>query len=182
MVDQEDYDRVAAMSWHRGSNGYARHGFTRHKKSGMVYLHRMLLGLEPGDGLTGDHINRDKLDNRRMNLRVVTRTGNTQNSVRSTGRGASRFRGVALSRHQRGWRAVVKLDGKQRTLGYFDDELHAAITVARFRAEHMPLAPPDPELEALFAATPALRDVEPVRRKWKYTPAGQGTRSSLNRS
>jgi hypothetical protein len=42
-------------------------------------LHRLILGLEPGSDLECDHINRNPWDNRRANLRKVTRKENCAN-------------------------------------------------------------------------------------------------------
>ena len=46
-----------------------------------LYLHRLIMGLTPGDGLEVDHLNGNGLDNRRENLRVVTHAQNHQNKT-----------------------------------------------------------------------------------------------------
>lgn len=75
VVDYEDALRVAVYRWHRNSNGYAARPAGQGR---IVLMHRQLLGLSPGDGVEVDHVNRDKLDNRRENLRAGTHAENAR--------------------------------------------------------------------------------------------------------
>jgi hypothetical protein len=137
MLDLEDYEWAREWTW-RLANGYAaRHGHA------VPYLHRAVLGLAPGDGLQADHINRDTLDNRRANLRVVVHRQNLQNQ-RQHG-GTSVFRGV--SRRGSRWRASAMKDGRTHHLGMYGSELEAARVAERWRRTNMPFAQPDPALE-----------------------------------
>ncbi len=95
-----------------------------------IYLHRQIAGAPRG--LDVDHINRDRLDNRRSNLRVCTRGQNLQN-VASRG-GSSLHRGVSWSKVAGKWRADVKLEGKQHYLGLFECEEDAAAAAKDARA------------------------------------------------
>lgn len=66
-----------------------------------------------------DHINRDKLDNRLINLREATRTQNNVNSkVRSDN--TSGYRGVTWHRGSQKWRVTVHLNKKQYQVGMFE--------------------------------------------------------------
>lgn len=68
-------------SWHYSGPGYPA---TRVGKK-IYYMHQILLGESP-KGMQCDHINRDKLDNRRANLRFVTPQENILNrSVKAKG-------------------------------------------------------------------------------------------------
>ena len=98
----------------------------------VVAIHRRIMGLSKGDGKFVDHINGDRFDNRRQNLRVITVAENAQNRVCSGG--SSQYRGVYRFRNV--WRA--KVNGKH--LGLFDDELEAARVAAAYRREHVPFA------------------------------------------
>jgi hypothetical protein len=109
----------------------------RDGKQVTIALHREVLGLEKGDGREGDHINLDTLDNRRQNLRVVTRDQQTQNA---TPHGRSRFRGVSYHTQSGKWQARCWIKKKCHYLGLFEDEDRAAEVAAAFRAEHMPYA------------------------------------------
>lgn len=124
---------LAEHRWCLHGQGYA------HRKSpdGYVLLHRVILGLTPGDGLEGDHKNRDRLDCRRSNLRVVTVTGNTQNRAAYEG-SRSRHRGVYWHKGRGRWRAAARLDGKEHHLGYFADEDDAGDAASVWRSAHMP--------------------------------------------
>lgn len=146
LVDDADYDELAKHRWILSGHGYAvtflpgvgRRG--RGVKGAGRYetLHRLLLELQPGDGLVIDHINGDKLDNQRANLHVGTQSENLQN--RPYGYGRSRYRGVGWDESRQKWIASAKLPGMRSSkfLGRFDDEEEAARVVAAYRAEHMP--------------------------------------------
>jgi len=79
-----------------------------------------------------DHRSGDRLDNRRQNLRVASRPQNSQNAIKPrrgsrTGKApTSTFKGV----HRRPsgqWTASIRVDGKLRILGTFQDETEAAL-------------------------------------------------------
>ena len=139
LVDDEDAGLATEFRWSLNANGYAWRsimGGTRH-----VYLHRQLLGLERGDRRQVDHVNRNKLDNRRSNLRVVTPAENRQNTPALGG--SSRHRGVRWDAARGKWAASVQLDRKHRYVGRFDTEDEAAQAAAAFRRKHMPYSAED---------------------------------------
>lgn len=84
-------------------------------------------------GYFTDHINRDKLDNRRSNLRSVTISNSNINKTNNVPK-TSRFRGVSrylCSTHGGKyqywyWRASINKDYKQTTIGVFKTEVEAA--------------------------------------------------------
>lgn len=145
-VDPSDHAVIAAHKWVLHPQGYA----SRHVGRGTVLMHRQVLGLAAGDGEV-DHINRDRLDNRRENLRVGSHADNMQNypSFGAT----SRFRGVCWLRGRERWQVTAKVRGRRVFLGYFTDELEAAKVAEAFRAEHLPFAQPDPNLVMALATT-----------------------------
>ena len=132
MVDDEDFGPLSKYSWNRQSCGYAR-AEVEHRK---VYMHRLILGLRPGDRKHVDHLNGDRLDNRRVNLRTVTRYQNNQNRkpFKATGSG---YRGVTWDKARRCWKAYYGLDGKMINLGRFATAKEAALVAAKARAEAM---------------------------------------------
>src|SRR4051812_35355099 len=80
VVDDVDYDEVAAHRWHLSASGYAvRNVRTAEGRFRTVAMARWLCRLDAGDGRHVDHRNRDRLDNRRCNLRVVTPAHNRAN-------------------------------------------------------------------------------------------------------
>lgn len=130
LLDAEDAERLGGRRLSIGSHGYAQMWETKK----VTLVHRWVLGLCKGDRRIGDHINGNKLDNRRSNLRIVDASGSSQNV---SGRGRSRFRGVYPSRNGR-WNAKVKFQGRYHCLGTFDTEEEAAAVADAKRRELMP--------------------------------------------
>jgi hypothetical protein len=105
-----------------------------------VRLHRALLGLAPGDRMREvDHIDRDTLNNRRSNLRVVRHGGNMQNMPAVRG-SSSRYRGVHWSTKRNAWVAQVSARNRRVYVGQFSDEAEAAEAARRARAQLLPFA------------------------------------------
>lgn len=132
LIDDEDADLVLDVRWSL-NNHYAR---GRLSDGRLEYLHRLLMGLTPGDPRQVDHVNRDKLDNRRENLRIVT-VAEQRHNQGSRPNTSSRYRGVSLYRRTGRWAAQVKLHGRRHHLGYFSTEEAAAEVAAAFRRERM---------------------------------------------
>ena len=124
MVDAADYEWLMQWKWsaHRTSDGYyARASYVRFPASlRRVYMHRLILGLQAGDRRMCDHRNRNRLDNRRINLRVATHADNQANKE---GYGASGFKGV--TRFRKRWKAEITLNKKTIFLGSFATPEHA---------------------------------------------------------
>lgn len=133
-VDDGDFVRLSQWSWCFGTKGYVIRCERTDGVNHTFRMHREVLGLSLGDGTNTDHINRNKLDNRRRNLRVLTPAQNNEN-VPSRG-GSSAFRGVSLAAGK--WRAYARKDGHLHHLGVFVHELDAARAAQAFRLTHMP--------------------------------------------
>ena len=118
---------------------YAGRRATIDGRSRYFLLHRELLGLTFGDSMEGDHIDRDKLNCRRSNLRSVTKRGNRQNVASRKG-ASSQYRGVSWDKAAGKWVAGIGIDGKRKYLGYFDDEDEAAEVARAARARFLPFA------------------------------------------
>ena len=137
-VDDEDLQRTSQHRWRLSAQGYAyRYVTVKGERSLCVLLHRWLLNAPPK--LQIDHINMNRLDNRRANLRLVTYAENKQNvlSYVKPGR-TSRFRGVSWSKQAKKWVAQTRLNNVGYYLGNYSDEAEAARVAADWRKAHMP--------------------------------------------
>lgn len=132
ILDDEDSD-LAALSWyaHRGKdkNFYAAH----REGSGArerVWAHDLVMERINGhvpleDGFLVDHINRDKLDCRRDNLRIANRSENAANKSKAkNSKATSKYKGVSKFRNK--WKASITVNRKSIYLGTFDNETDAA--------------------------------------------------------
>ena len=70
LIDARDHDTIAAHTWRLSSNRYVVRSETIAGKKRTIYLHRHIAAT-PAGTIT-DHINGDRLDNRRSNLRQAT--------------------------------------------------------------------------------------------------------------
>lgn len=140
--DAQDAD-LAQRKWRTDKDGYARttingarHASGDKRRVLVRRAHRIVLARKLGRPLTAqdvcDHANGDILDNRRDNLRLVDRAGNSQN--RRT-MGASGYRGVVWNRCAGKWQAQVGYGGRSYYVGCFDTAEAAALAAANKRAE-----------------------------------------------
>lgn len=72
IIDNKDVELIKQYKWHLHPTGYA----STHYNQKQATMHRLLFDFPNG---MIDHINRNKLNNRRMNLRMITPKGSTQN-------------------------------------------------------------------------------------------------------
>ena len=139
IVDASDYDWLSTWNWFAVSMGETWYARTNYKDGGMwhtMQMHR-LLTLCP-KGLIVDHINHNGLDNRKSNLRIVTRMGNSQNR---RNHGLSQYAGVQWHEETGKWRARIRIDGKDYSLGLHHSELEAAKAHDALSIEKGGLAP-----------------------------------------
>jgi hypothetical protein len=130
IVDPDDYERLSKYRWCalRRKNGYyaGRTASVRSRERGRyILLHRAII--DPAYPLVVDHINGNGLDNRRANLRAVTQAQNVLNGVhKKRADSHSRYRGVSWHIRRKKWVVQICCNGKNRTAGYFDNEVDAA--------------------------------------------------------
>jgi len=124
-IDEEDFARVmaAANSWHANTRPGGPYAEARDHNQRRLLMHRVITGAPKG--MVVDHINHNTLDNRKVNLRVVTRQQNQCNVLPRSGN-LSRFKGVCLNKRVNRWMAYINVYGKRTYLGYFELEEDAA--------------------------------------------------------
>jgi hypothetical protein len=121
-IDEEDFAELSKHNWGLAKNGYVRRGGS---EKVLVYLHRQIMKAQGRDQPV-DHINHDKLDNRRSNLRVCTRSENLRNRKKPPVNSTSGIIGVTWSKHYRKWCAQIAVNRKKYNLGRFDSKEEAA--------------------------------------------------------
>lgn len=102
-----------------------------------VDIGRFILGLTDPK-IQVDHINGDTLDNRKINLRAVHQSGNKQNTHGAYKNSKTGVRGVWFSPRRGKYEAAVKVNGVQKTIGFFDTVEAAERAVKKARVEMMP--------------------------------------------
>jgi RNA-binding protein YhbY len=123
-IDQEDLEKCSKLTWHYAKNKDSKYIQTRIKGK-MVKLHRYIMNINDSNLLV-DHINRDTLDNRKMNLRICDYQENSFNkSIRSDN--SSGFVGVDYNKSTNQWRSKIRYNGIDIHLGYFKDINEALI-------------------------------------------------------
>lgn len=113
IIDKEDYGKVSKFKWHI-SEGAAKTDVNRVK----LPLASLLMGIESNRKVVVDHINLDKLDNRKENLRACTHQENDCNKlVRKDS--VCGFKGVQKHKGTGKWRARIRVEGKNKSLGLY---------------------------------------------------------------
>jgi hypothetical protein len=127
LMDQDDFERFGALAWFVSKRGYVVRNVVTATGRTIDNLHRQIMGAAIGDGQIIDHINGDKLDNRKGNLRICTNAENVRNGRRRPSN-SSGFKGIYLHRASGLWHATIKVDGVKHSLGYFKEpaDAHAA--------------------------------------------------------
>ncbi len=180
-VEDQDYDQLKLYKWYVTGNGYAR-------SSSGIYMHRLLMNTP--QGMDTDHINGDRLDNRRINLRVCTHKQNSANSGKYIVNKSGAI-GVYWDIVAKRWIANIHLAGKSVHIGSFsslDCATAARDSVAlAARGEYARLNTGGQKLESFLDPfnliktyqTPKLAEsgylgVYSTRNKWrvKYKSAG----------
>lgn len=118
ICDSEDWEKLKSHTWFLSEKGYAVTSKTN-DYDGSPRFHLQILGKHAGKEV--DHINRNKLDNRKCNLRICTRRENAQNqSVRLNS--ASGYNGVTkvAGCGTKIWRASIGVNRKTIFLGYYE--------------------------------------------------------------
>jgi hypothetical protein len=117
------------------STGSGYHACTLTKKGvqtmtnihSLVSLAFLKQPLVVGRKLVIDHINGNKLDNRAINLRIVTNRFNCSEGVRvNSEKYSSKYAGVSRCKNEKSWQSFIRIDGEKKYLGSFINELDAA--------------------------------------------------------
>ena len=124
LVDDSLYDDLNQVKWSFDS-GCA----VRRKDKKKIYLHRVIMSTP--DGYVTDHINGNKLDNRKINLRICTTKQNARNRKLNKDN-TSGYKGVSISykcgsEHEHKWKSIIRVNYRFIYLGTFISKIEAAL-------------------------------------------------------
>lgn len=121
MVDEDDYYKLLGYKWHLDGMGYARidkrfGGITK-----TLFMHHVIMG----NKLKYDHIDRNKLNNQKSNLRLCTQSQNCANRP-ILKKESTKFKGIQWMKSINKWRAKITFNSRQIHIGVFSNEVDAA--------------------------------------------------------
>lgn len=119
LIDFDDLERVSRHTWSAAWMHYDWRAVSQIEGK-TVYLHRFIMNANPGEEV--DHVHGLGLDCRKSELRIATHSQNNCNAFRPGKQ--SQFKGVRPTGGK--WRARIKVDRKQQSLGSFATEEEAA--------------------------------------------------------
>lgn len=132
IVDDDMFDYMSKTSWHIDKNGYAvayqKGSYT--KINGIVKVirlkaHRVITNCPAN--MVVDHINGNKLDCRKENLRICTMAQNQMNKVKKATKPNS-YKGVYFDKRRNHWYAMIGINRKMFRIGTFNSEIEAALS------------------------------------------------------
>jgi len=139
LVDDEDFEIVNKYKWQDNGYGYARRTIRTNNKYKTLYMHRFILGIYDTK-IQVDHIDRNKLNNQKHNLRLATRNQNMRNTEKhkiiNGNNTSSKYKGVHWSKKSKKWCAQIKVNGKFIYLGLYKNEKSAALAYNKAAKKH----------------------------------------------
>lgn len=129
-IDINDLPKISGHRWRLCGSGYVQGAPIGGGPQTM--LHRLIL--DAPSGVEVDHWDGDPLNNRRANIRPVSRKQNRENQ-RVNARNTSGYRGVYWNKAAGKWQAYIGHNGKSTNLGIFDDVEAAAEAASAAREE-----------------------------------------------
>lgn len=107
LVDDSDYENISKYNWCLDKDGYAVSGLWVNGKTKNIKMHQLIAGKI--EGLVIDHINHNKLDNRKENLRHITRQANAMHMKKE--------RGIYWNEQRQYYVVQIRLNGKTKHIG-----------------------------------------------------------------
>ena len=112
LIDLDDVELVGKYKW------YIDKGYAYNKQ--IDFMHRLIMNYP--EGMVIDHINHNKLDNRKCNLRICTSAENSRNRKKQKGSYSSKYKGVYYDKQKNKWRVRVCVNNKPKHIGYYESE------------------------------------------------------------
>ena len=126
LVDDEDYEFLSTHKWN--FNRYAIRAVNKNGKWSTLRMHKEILRKHHllREGYEIDHINRNKLDNRKSNLRLATRSENKLNGNKYKNN-TSGYKGVSWNQISKKWNARIMIRGSRINLGHYKNKQIAVL-------------------------------------------------------
>ena len=122
IIDTDDIEKVKNYTWRINSNGYAVTEYREStNKTKRIQMHRLINNTPKG--LITDHINHNRIDNRKLNLRTCNKSQNAMNKIKHMGK-TSKIKGVSYDKRDDLWKCTISKEGK-RIVKYFHSEEEA---------------------------------------------------------
>jgi len=129
LIDDEDVQKMKKYTgWRthcapKDKRPYVYGNLHKNGKSKHIKLHRIIMNAQPGELI--DHIDHNRLNNQKANLRIVTPQQNNMNR-RNLPKSSSKYKGVSKHTLVNKWRARIMINKKEIHLGHYDVEKDAA--------------------------------------------------------
>lgn len=122
IVDNDDYPGLSQYKWYN-NKGYAIRITSRKDGHKVIKMHREIMGALDTT-IPIDHIDRNKLNNQKSNLRLCTASQNAINTGLNRNN-TSGTKGVYWHRNRQKWQVFVKRNNKVIYIGLYADKQHA---------------------------------------------------------
>ena len=125
LVDDEDFEEISKYKWHVNNDGYATRNYWLNQKCYTIRLHRLITKAKSGDEV--DHINLNKLDDRKSNLRICSLSENRRNRTIKQNN-TSGYKGISFcpEKKKNQWSSRIGINGKRICLGHYGTKKEAA--------------------------------------------------------
>ena len=132
-IDLKDIDKISNIFWnvYNGTNGFYVSGYNKKTKNTMEFIHKYILDYY--GSMEIDHINRDPLDNRRCNLRLVSRSTNQLNKS-CPKNNLLGIKGIRM--HHGKYQARIMVNKKSISIGHFNTLNEAIIARTEYCNRH----------------------------------------------
>lgn len=124
IIDSEDLEKIKPYYWFKNKKGYARNSAKTGIEDKTILMHRYIMNVDKNDIL--DHKNRNRLDNRKSNLRIVTYSENALN-CRISSKNKSGYKGISIDKNNK-YSVSITLNKKVNYIGTYkniDDAVSA---------------------------------------------------------
>jgi hypothetical protein len=123
LIDEEDYDLVNGFNkWKLTKQGYPQSRKMINRKTTYTYMHRLIVNCPKN--MQVDHINGNKLDNRKSNLRICFHADNCKNRKKPK-TNTSGYKGVSFDKVKKRWIATIVSNKIRYHLGFFKNKQDA---------------------------------------------------------